>query len=89
MKADESKDLIEKLGGLDAVQKIVNAAPEGATHFDTLDQECCEIADDTAVMLDSSLTPNLSDLRAALEHRPSPCAQCPNVGHKTCCCEVV
>lgn len=24
----------------------------------------------------------------SLEQRPSPCAQCPNTGHKTCCCEV-
>lgn len=24
----------------------------------------------------------------SLEQRPSPCAQCPNAGHKTCCCEV-
>lgn len=23
----------------------------------------------------------------SLEHRPNPCSQCPNVGHKTCCCE--
>lgn len=34
------------------------------------------------------VTPYQGDWRESLEHRPSPCAQCPNVGHKTCCCEV-
>lgn len=105
MKADESKDLIDKLGGSDKAQLIIDNAPSQATHYFASNGCYYDLADEARVwaggrwkdsifsnhyLFSRGSLINVSELSSAIAvQRPSPCAQCPNTGHKTCCCEVV
>lgn len=100
MNSNESKDLIERVGGLESAQMIINRAPYWLSYYVTEGQHKGQYGSSDGVFadgfFDDTMTPfppphiKLSDLRTAItEQRPHPCATCPNVGHKACCQEAV
>lgn len=98
MNQQESKDLIERVGGLEAAQIIINRAPYWLSYYVTEGQHKGQYGSSDGVFadgfFDDTMTPfplphiKLSDLRTAIEQRLHPCATCPNHGHKACCHEV-